>query len=74
MKLMTLTLLTAIRDEANIIKGWSERAVFFNPKNLESVGFVEEISKAQVLMTSGRCLPVEESCDEVARRFEEATS
>lgn len=73
MTLMPITMLTPIRDEKQIIQRWEERKVLLNPRNIESVGYVEEIGKAQLLLTSGRCVPVWETLDRIAELFEEAT-
>lgn len=73
MSLMPITMLTPIRDENQIIKNWEERLVLLNPRNIESVGFVEEIGKAQLLLTSGRCVPVKESLEALKVLFQDAT-
>lgn len=73
MKLMHITLTEPVRDEKSIITSWKEREVLFNPKNIESLGWVEEIGKFQLLLTSGRCVPVKEDLAEIQKRFQEAT-
>lgn len=73
MKLMQVTALTAIRNDKQIIHRWEEREVWMNPRNIESISFIGEINKAQILLTSGRACPVAQSLQELANLFEEAT-
>lgn len=74
MKLMTVTLMTPLRDEKAIIYKWEERSILLNPRNVESVGFVDEIKHVQLLLTSGRCVVVKESLKDISYAYERCTS
>lgn len=69
MKLIPVEFLTPLRDEKQVIYKWESRAVLLNPKCIESVSFVEEISKAVILLTSGRSVPINGTVEEFANLF-----
>lgn len=74
MKLLQVTLATPIRDENHKIYKWESRPVLLNPRNIESAGYVEEIDKVQLLLASGRNVPIQETLAELSKRFEAATA
>lgn len=74
MRLMHLTLLTPIRDETQVIYKWEERRILVSPTQIESVSWQDNIDKAVVMFTSGRSTPVVGTLEEIAAKYQEATT
>ncbi len=71
---MPVTIQKPLRDDKQIICGYDDIPVLLNPKNIESIKYVSEISKCVITFVSQSTVPVAESIDELSRAFEHATA